>query len=90
MSSKPSPEFIAKVRAALLPKAARAQSPAERARRQAAERWEARQRNLTQLARQQAIDAVWERTLQERVAAEASATERSFHKAPGDPDWRLR
>jgi hypothetical protein len=41
-----------------------------------------------ELARRQAIiDAQWEQKLIEQQWRREKAQARSFHKAPGDPDW---
>ena len=37
--------------------------------------------------RQRVIDAVWERNLEAKRELEAEAA-RTFHRGPGDPDWR--
>jgi hypothetical protein len=56
----------------------------------ARERWEERQREIAEtMRRQQAIDAVWERTVAEREWAEERAMERAYHKGPGDSDWEV-
>jgi hypothetical protein len=76
----PSPEFLAKVRAALLP---------EPKPQTAQERWDERQREIAASTRyQQMIDAVWERTLIEREWERERAMERAYHRGPGDPDFR--
>jgi len=87
---EPSPEFYAKFKERIFGARPQAETPAARAARLAREKWEERQRNLAAEYRQQAIDAVWERTLQEKAEAEARAMARSFHKGPGDADWRVR
>jgi hypothetical protein len=71
------PEFFAELREQLL-------RPLLQGQRIAQERWEARQRELSAIQRQRAIDAVWERTL--AAKAEAEAKRLCFHRWPGDPD----
>jgi hypothetical protein len=50
----------------------------------AEDRWEQRQAELTQIERQRAIDAVWERTLAARAEL---AREAGCHRGQGDPDF---
>jgi hypothetical protein len=52
----------------------------------AEDRWKQRQRELPAERRQAAIDAVWQRTLEERELEQEEDT--SFHRGPGDPDYR--
>jgi hypothetical protein len=92
----PSPEYIAHLRAMLFPNvppAPPAPSAAELNREaqahRAEEQWAERQANLTAYRRQQAIDAVWERTVQARAEDEARAAA-GCHRGPGDPDWNDR
>jgi hypothetical protein len=90
MMKGPSPEFVAKLMQELLPQG---DQPPEAApsggdgKRRAETRWEERQRELSALHRQQAIDAVWETTLRAKAEAEAKVVHRSFHRAACDPDW---
>jgi hypothetical protein len=77
----PSPELLAKLRRELLP----AEPPVSRV--SATERWNERQRELDAVARQRAIDAVWERTLKARAAAENKAAQ-CFHRCIDDEDFR--
>jgi hypothetical protein len=39
------------------------------------------------MRRQAIIDQTWERMLLEKELLREEALRRSFHKAPGDPDW---
>jgi hypothetical protein len=39
------------------------------------------------MRRQAVIDEHWERMLFEKQLRQEEALKRSFHKAPGDPDW---
>jgi hypothetical protein len=39
------------------------------------------------IPRQQIIDQTWERMLLEKEMLREERERRSFHKAPGDPDW---
>jgi hypothetical protein len=42
-----------------------------------------------ELARRQAvIDAHWEAMLREKAELQAQQEARTFHRGPGDPDWR--
>jgi hypothetical protein len=64
------------------------QSRREQAKKRTAQdRWNERQRSLTLMARQAAIDCNWERILAERAKIEAEAA-RTCHTGPGDPDYR--
>jgi hypothetical protein len=38
--------------------------------------------------RQQVVDAHWEAMLREKAELAREAEARSFHRGPGDPDWR--
>lgn len=78
-------ELVEKLRRELLP------DPHERPRfdyqaeKRAHQIWLDRQRGMDAVHRQQAIDAVWERT--QRARAEADSDRWSYHRAPGDSDW---
>lgn len=53
----------------------------------AEEAWQQRQKELSALRRQQAIDSVWEQVVAAKQEHEAQATARTFHRGHGDPDW---
>lgn len=81
---KPSPEFVAELRKALLPQP----KPLPPPKPTADEVWNERQRTLSIDRYQRAIDAVWERTLQARAEVEARGAA-SCHRGPADSDWSL-
>jgi hypothetical protein len=92
---KSAAERLAEMRARPIPRAKPVAAPdAAEANRQAfrlvraEQEWARRQEELG-IRRQQAIDAVWERTLEARREQEEAAG-RSCHRGPGDPDYWQR
>lgn len=83
-----SKEFLEKLRRELLPDPPPTAEELKAQRKAIAEeRWNTRQREMAEINRQRAIDAVWERTLAARAEAE---TRYGFHRGPGDSDWNRR
>lgn len=79
-------ELVEKLRRELLPEPPRPKID-HQAEKRAHQVWLDRQRGMDIVHRQQAIDAVWERTLQARAEREANAERWSYHRGPGDPDY---
>jgi hypothetical protein len=79
-------ELVEKLRRELLPE--RPQPKVDhQAEKRAHQVWLDRQRGMDTIYRQQAIDAVWERTQRVKAEREAEAEHWSYHRCPGDPDW---
>jgi hypothetical protein len=89
-------EVIARVTKGYLDEKARLEALAakrkarEQARTQKVVEFPSRLSELELIRRQAIIDQHWQAMLDEKALLRREAERRSFNKAPGDPDWKLR